>query len=133
MFGILDLTWKPSASQTSPPAGKAPAIVRGDTYEHTIRVTDGWLDGLGSLDWYAQLRRARLTSATAPDPVADFDVDTDQDADDLLVLIALSSTVTTDLPIDMFWDLESVDGLIVATLLAGKAKTLDDVTRVVEA
>lgn len=129
MFGILDLTWKPSASQTSPPAGKASAIVRDDPYEHTLRVTDGWLDGLGTDEWYAQLRRARLTSSTAGDPVADFDVDTLQDADDLLVILSLTAEVTADLPpstVDLFWDLQSVDG---GTLLAGKAKVLDDVSR----
>ena len=132
MFGRLDLTWKPKGpTDVTPPAGKAPAIVRGDTYAHVIRVTDGWLLGLQDNDYAAQLRADRLTSSTAGDPLASFTVDLEQDGDALLITIGLTSTVTLGLLEDMFWDLQSISaGDVVTTLLSGAAKTLDDVTRV---
>lgn len=125
MFAILDLTWKPSVTSTSPPMGKAPALVRDDPYDHTFRVTDGWAD-LGGETFAAQLRPARLTGSTAADATADFDVETEQDGDDLLIHLHLDATATAALPSAMFWDCQQVDG---STLLAGKAKVLDDVTR----
>lgn len=135
MFATLDLTWKPtSPTDITPPAGKAPAIVRGDTYAHRFRVTGGVTDGLDDYDWAAQLRTARLGGATAGDPTAEFTVDLEVDGDDLLVTIGLAWTVTIGLPastVPLFWDCQIVsDGDVVTTVLAGKAKALDDVTRV---
>lgn len=127
MFAILDLTWKPSATSTSPPVGKAPAIYRNDPYDHTIRVTDGWAD-LGAEEFAAQVRPARLTGEDAATATADFDVTTEQDSADLLIHLHLDADVTTALAATdvAFWDLQQLDG---STLLAGKAKILDDVTR----
>jgi hypothetical protein len=126
MYALLDLNWKPSADSTTPPTGKAPAIVRNDPYDHTLVVTAGWAD-LGTEEFEAQLRTARLTGSTAGDAAASFDVETEQDGVDLLIHIHLDATVTTALPTaPLFWDCQQVDG---STILAGKAKVLDDVTR----
>lgn len=129
--GTLDLTWKPtSPTDTDPPAGKAPCLYRGDTYAHTIRVTDGWLLGWQDFDWYAQLRRDRLKTSTGGTPLASFSIGLTQDVDDLLVTIGLAATVTIGLRDKMFWDMQAVDGVTVTTVLGGQAKMLDDVTRV---
>lgn len=140
MYGILDLTWKPSSQSTSPPVGRAPAIVRNDPYTHLVVVERGWAD-LGSEEFVAQLRLERLTGSTAGDATADFTVNNLRgtvDVDgifaeapagaDLAIEIALLASETTALPAAFsgFWDLQQVDA---ETLLAGKAKVLDDVTR----
>lgn len=132
MYGTLDLTWKPSASEALPPAGKAPAIYRNDTYSHTIRVTDGVLNGYGDWTWIAQIRTRRLVAgATTPAISASFTVTLENDVDDLLVHLLLSSTTTTalSLPSGGFWDLQLTNAGVVATWLAGKVKVLDDVSR----
>lgn len=125
MYAVLDLTWKPSADSSTPPAGKAPAIVRNDPYDHTFRVTAGWAD-LGAETFEAQLRTARLTGTTAGTATADFEVTTEQDGVDLLIHLHLDAVDTTDLPSALFFDCQQVDG---STIVAGKAKVLDDVTR----
>jgi hypothetical protein len=129
MYGVLDLTWKPSPSQPTPPEGKAPCLIRNDPYDHTIRVTGGWAD-LGGEEFVAQARLARLTGATAGDATVDFEVTKEQDALDLLIHFHVDQAVTTALPTALsaggFWDCQIVDG---HTILAGKAKLLDDVTR----
>ncbi len=129
MFAYLDLNWKPSTAVTEPPAGKAPGIVRGDTFAHTIRITDGWVDNMQANTFAAQLRRARLTGATAGDAVASFSVVETQDDDDLLVTIGLTSTQTSSRPNDRFWDMQATQGSTITTLLTGKVKVFDDVTR----
>lgn len=127
----LDLTWKPtSATDVTPPAGKAPCLYRGDTYGHTFRITDGRLLGFQDLDWTAQLRRARLKTATGGTPLASFSIVLTQDVDDLLVTVGLAADVTIGLIEKMFWDMQAVDGATVTTLVGGTAKCLDDVTRV---
>lgn len=132
MFGILDLNWKPTADQDTPPVGRAPAIVRNDTWTHTIRVIDGAANGFDSWDWAAQVRAARLTGSTAGTPLASMEVSLEVDDDDLLVHLGLPSTVTTglELPQGGVWDLQLTDGTTVTTWLQGKVKVLDDVTRV---
>lgn len=131
MFASLSLTWKPSGSSTSPPVGKASAIVRGDTYAHNIRITDGWLEGLQAGTFAAQIRRARLKTSTGGDPVASFSVVETQDVDDLVLTIGLTAAVTVALPAaEMYWDLQHTDAGVVTTLLSGKVVVLDDVTRV---
>jgi hypothetical protein len=146
MFGILDLTWKPSATSTSPPAGKAPAVIRNDPYTHGIVVAGGWAT-LGAENFDAQIRAARLTGATAGAALADFTVVNERgvyndavvpptftetvDGPDLRIVISLTAVLTTALPVQgtstWYWDVQQVDG---STLLAGKVKMLDDVTRV---
>lgn len=142
MFGILDLTWKPSAASTSPPAGKAPAVVRNDPYVHGIVIPGAWAT-LGAEEFDAQVRAARLTGATAGTALADFAVVNERgvyndavdpptftetvDGPDLRIVISLTATQTTSLATAWFWDMQQVAG---STLLAGKGKTLDDVTRV---
>lgn len=137
MYAILDLTWKPSAQSSSPPTGKAPAIVRNDPYSHLIVVEDGWAD-LGSEVFLAQFRLARLTGETAGDATVDFTVTNlrgtvtdgifaeDVGGADLAIHLALLADETTGLPSAGFWDLQQQDA---ETLLAGKVKVLDDVTR----
>lgn len=129
MFATLDLTWQPSGAHPTPPAGRAPAIVRNDTYAHRFRITGGWA-ALGSASFAAQLRRVRLKGASAGAPLAAFTVTPSQDTDDLLIDIALTSAQTTSLIEDMEWDLQVVIDDSVTTLLSGKAKVLNDVTRV---
>lgn len=133
MYATLDLVWKPSAGVATPPAGKAPAIVRNDTYSHTIRVTDGTLNGYDTWDWIAQIRPLRLVAgATVAAALADFTVSLETDGDDLLVHLLLSSTTTTALSLPKagaFWDLQLADAGVVATWLSGKVKVLDDVSR----
>lgn len=133
MFATLDLTWKPSAGVATPPAGKAPAIIRNDTYAHTIRVTDGVLNGYDDWTWIAQIRPLRLVAgATVAAALASFTVTLEADGDDLLVHLLLSSTATTALSLPKagaFWDLQLTNAGVVATWLAGKVKILDDVSR----
>jgi hypothetical protein len=126
MFASLDLVWKPSSTSTSPPAGKAPAIIRDDPYTHVFVVEDGWAD-LGSEDFEAQIRTARLTGDTDDPATVDFTVTTEQDGADLRIILALTAAQTLELPKEGFWDLQQIDG---GTLVAGKVKVLDDVTRV---
>jgi hypothetical protein len=126
MYGLLDLVWKPSASSTEPPAGKAPALVRDDPYTHVIVVTGGWAD-LGTETFEAQIRTARLTGDTVAPATVDFTVTTAQDGTDLRIILALTAAQTLDLPAAGYWDLQMVDG---ETLLAGKVKVLDDITRI---
>jgi hypothetical protein len=126
MFANLDLNWKPTADSTTPPAGRAPAIVRNDPYTHVVVVTGGWAD-LGGETFEAQIRTARLTGSTVAAATADFTVTTAQDVLDLHIILSLTAAQTTALPAAGFWDLQQVDG---STLLAGKVKVLDDVTRV---
>lgn len=145
MYGILDLTWKPSAEQTAPPIGKAPAIIRDDPYTHGIVVPGAW-STLGAEEYEAQLRRARLTGSTAAAADADFAVvnergDYDPDTKiftgsptgvDLRIVVSLTAAQTKALPAVLsrqngYWDLQLVGG---GTILAGQAKVLDDVTRV---
>ena len=125
MYALLDLVWKPNATQTEPPAGRAPAIIRDDPYTHTFVVTGGWAD-LGGESFEAQIRTARLTGDTAAAATVDFTVTTEQDGTDLLIHLSLTAAQTLGLPAAGFWDLQQVDG---GTLVAGKVKVLDDVTR----
>lgn len=132
MFANLDLIWKPSAGVETPPAGKAPAIVRNDTYAHTIRVTDGVLNGYDTWTWIAQIRTARLgSSATVAAALASFTVSLEAVGNHLLVHLLLPSATTTSLslPAGGFWDLQLTKAGVVATWLAGKVKLLDDVSR----
>lgn len=129
MYGLLDLTWKVSATDPTPPTGKGPCIIRDDPFDHTVRVTAGWAD-LGSETFVAQARLARLTSSTAAAATVDFEVTTEQDGVDLLIHLHIDQAVTRALPEALtgggFWDCQMVDG---PTLLAGKVKLLDDVSR----
>lgn len=133
MFATLDLVWKPSPGVDLPPAGKAPAIVRNDTYAHTIRVTDGVTNGYDTWTWIAQIRPVRLKAGvTVGAALASFTVTLENDGADLLVHLLLSSTTTTALSIPAagaFWDLQLTNAGVVATWLAGKVKVLDDVSR----
>lgn len=130
MYAVLDLVWKPTTADPTPPVGKASAIVRGDTYAHNLRITDGWLDGLQAGPFAAQLRTARLTGSTADAPTASFSVVETQDVDDLIITIGLTVTQTLALPVvPLYWDLEHTSGAVKTTLLSGKVKVLDDVTR----
>lgn len=132
MWAYLDLNWKPKPTESTPPVGKAPGLIRNDTYAHTIRVTDGVLNGFDDWTWTAQIRLARLTaSATVAAPLASFTVTLEADGDDLLVHLGLASATTTTLnvPKEAFWDLQLSDGTTVTTWLTGKVKVFDDVSR----
>jgi hypothetical protein len=131
MWAYLDLTWKPSASESTPPAGKAPAIIRGDSYAHTISITDGVVNGYDDWTFLAQIRLARLTDGTGGAALADFTVDLEADGDDLLVHLSLlpATTLALELPQGGFWDMQLSLAGVVTTWLSGKVKILDDVTR----
>lgn len=127
----LDLTWEPKAGESTPPAGKAPAIYRNDTYAHTIRVTDGVTNNFDDWTWIAQIRTSRLKAGVTPGSATSFVVTLEDDTPDLLVHIGLASATTTalSLPNGGFWDLQLTLAGTVATWLAGKVKVLDDVSR----
>ena len=131
MYGVLDLNWKTSVAHPTPPAGRGPCLIRDDPFDHTIRVTGGWAD-IGSEEFVAQARLARLTSATAGDATVDFEITKEQDNQDLLIHLHVDPAVTKALPAALtrgeggFWDCQIVDG---PTILAGKVKLLDDVSR----
>jgi hypothetical protein len=133
MYGVLDLVFKPTADGATPDAGKAEAIVRGDTYALELAF---WTDAVaetgpiaitGSVT--AQIRAARLTSSTGGAALADFAVVV-SGAGNNIVTISLTPAQTVALPAAGFWDVQSVDAGVVTTWLAGKVKILDDVTRV---
>lgn len=146
MYAVLDLTFKPTAQTSKPPKGKGYAIVRNDPYLHTVAVAGGWAT-IGGETFAAQLRLARLTGTTAGPPTAVFTVTnrrgtiTPIDGEDILVIdgtgpdlgiaIELTEEQTSALPAILgresgYWDLQQVGG---GTLLAGKIRVLDDVTR----
>lgn len=129
MYGVLDLTWKPSANSTAPAAGQSSALVRGDTYAHVIEFwndaeqTDPLtIDGTVT----AQLRAQRLSAtATVDAPLAEFTVGVVDNA----VTVTLAADDTLELPSSCFWDLQQDVAGVITTLLAGRVKVLDDVTR----
>lgn len=129
MYGVLDLVWYPTAANPTPPAGQASAFVRGDTYAHVLAF---WTDDEQTVPFdidgtvTAQVRTARLSDATAGDPLADFAVTVDANE----VTFSLTAAQTLVLPARAYWDLQQIVSGVVTTLLAGKTKTLDDVTRV---
>lgn len=129
MYGILDLTWVPTATSTEPAAGQSAAIVRGDTYAHLLTFTDD-ADAPFAItgDVAAQIRAAKLTSDTAGVPLASFACVV-SGAGDNLVTISLTSEQTLDLPASAFWDLQVDDSGTITTLLSGKVKVANDVTR----
>lgn len=129
MPGILNLTFKPAIGATPGP-GTANAIYRGDTYAHIIRFwnddeeTDAFdIEG----DVTAQIRTARLTAAdeTPGDPLATFTVQVVDNA----ITVSLTPEQTLELPSAGFWDLQVDNEGVLTTLLMGKVKVLDDVTR----
>lgn len=130
MYGVLDLVFKATADGATPGPGKASAIVRGDTYVHVFTFTnddDTPYEITGTV--LAQLRTARVTGATADAPTASFSVAVGG-VDDNEVTISLTSAQTLALPtVPLFWDMQQDVAGVVTTLLAGKAKVLDDVTR----
>lgn len=133
MYGVLDLTWKPTADGDTPPVGKTDAIVRGDTYPLVLSF---WTDPVaetgpiaitGSVT--AQIRAARLADSTGGAALADFAVVV-SGAGNNIVTLSLTPAQTIALPSSGFWDVQSVDSGVVTTWMAGKVKVLDDVTRV---
>jgi hypothetical protein len=131
MPGALDLTWKVSAAESTPPAGKSSAIYRGDTYAHVLEF---WNDEAETDPFTitgtvtAQIRSTRLTGATGGTPLADFAVVV-SGAGSNIVTISLTSAQTLALPAAGFWDCQVDNAGTITTLLAGKVKVLDDVTR----
>ena len=133
MPALLDLVWKYSAAHPTPPDGQAPAIYRGDTYTRPLQ---WWTDSTNTtplpLDvgatYAAQIRENRLTAgATAGTPLASFALSVDQPNG--LIIMTLTPTQTLALPSVGFWDIQENLGGVITTLIAGKVKVLDDVTR----
>lgn len=134
MPALFDLTWKPSAAQSTLPTDVyptlAPAIYRNDGYSILFNLwndeaqTDPY-EPEGDLN--AQIRRARhAASATVGDPLAEFDVTVDGNE----VTIALVREQTEALPDSSFWDLqESFVDSEPRTWFTGKVKAWGDVTR----
>lgn len=131
MPGVLDLVWDfktATEAEPTPPAGQSNAIYRGDTYTHVFRFTNEdetpfVIEG----DVSGQLRPARLSSATAAAPVAVFDVAVNANT----ITISLTPEQTLALPAatTLYWDLQVDNAGTVTTMVAGKVKVLDDVTR----
>lgn len=129
MFGVLDLDWQPSAKLPEMPVGHGPAIVRNDTYAHRIRILDGVENGYDTADFEAQVRLQRV-GPTEGDPVAIFTVVTEVDGADVLVTFSLTSAETTALGFSIaYWDLQVTQGVTVTTLLSGRVRVANDVTR----
>jgi hypothetical protein len=108
------------------------AIVRGDTYTHTINIEIQTEDSSGFIltpeddsmkTWTAQYRRT--PDDTAP---VDFAIDTTNAATGVLIL-RLTAVETATLNCDGVWDLQSVLGDTFTTELAGTVKVIRDVTR----
>jgi hypothetical protein len=131
MYAILNLNWVPSASSTEPAAGQASALVRGDTYAHSFTFYED-VDAATPVpfeiegDIAAQLRTAKLPDETADTALASFVVTVDVN----VITISLTPEETLDLPSAGYWDLQQDLSGVVTTLLQGKFKVVDDVTRV---
>lgn len=133
MPGVLDLTWKPTATSSAPAAGQSAMIYRGDTYAHVIEF---WNDAEATDPFEitgtvaAQIRATFLDADdTAGTPLATFAAAV-SGAGSNIVTISLTATQTLTLPAAGVWDLQVTDGSTVTTLLRGKVKVLDDATRV---
>lgn len=134
---LLDLTFKPSASQSTLPTGVyphlGPAVYRNDSYSVTVRL---WSDEAGTVPYEpegtmaAQIRPARLAAGATPgDPLADFTVDV-AGAGGNEVTMSLIRSQAAALPDAWYWDLqeEFTDDLAV-TWFTGKGKAWGDITR----
>lgn len=132
MPGILDLTWRPSASSSAPAAGQSAQIYRGDTYSHSI----GFWNDEAETDPFAitgtvtaQIKSARLTSDADGTALASFACVV-SGAGDNIVTISLTPEQTEDLPEGAaYWDLQVDDSGTITTLLTGKVKVWGDITR----
>lgn len=128
---LLDLNFKPSASQPTLPTGGypyvAPAIYRGDEYTIHFTLSDGVDPYTPEGTLTAQIRPARLAAnATPGDPLAEFLVTVDGNE----VTIQLDGDDTAGLPDAAYWDLEeSFDDASPRTWFTGKVKVWGDVTR----
>jgi hypothetical protein len=132
MPALLDLTWKPSASEPELPTTgypyKAPAIYRGDSYSITLTLTEDAAPYEPEGDLYAQIRTARLGvgSAAPDDPLLEFEVTVTVNE----VVISLTSDQTIDVPDSCYWDLqERLDADTARTWFTGKVKGWGDITR----
>src|SRR5688500_6361273 len=131
MPGILDLTWRPSASSAAPAAGTSAQVYRGDTYSHVLEF---WND-VAQTDPFAitgmvtaQIKVARLTSDVDGTVLAAFTCAV-SGAGNNIVTISLTPEQTEDLPDSAYWDLQVTNGGVITTLLTGKVKVWGDVTR----
>jgi hypothetical protein len=130
MWGVLNFTWKPTATEPTCPDDKAPMPVRGDTFDWTFSFT---MDGdpfTPEGEWAAQLRPEALSTEEADEPTAVFTVDVVDDG----VTITLTAAQTKALPVEMEttsyrWDLQQTIGDHVQTVVAGAMRVAPDVTR----
>lgn len=138
MPGVLDLDWdfrKATPKNPTPAPGHSSAIYRGDSYEHVLEF---WSDTektepfVFTGTFRAQIREERLDQADvedpSPAPVAVFNCELSGPGPNV-VTISLTPEQTLSLPVSGFWDLQEENGERVTTILAGKVKVLDDVTR----
>lgn len=131
---LLDLSWKPSAAQSTLPTDVypilAPAIYRNDSYSIHFTLMDGVTPYVPQGDLSAQIRPARLAASAVPgDPIAEFDV-TVGGVDGNEVTIALVRSQCASLPDAAYWDLqEAFDVDDATTWFTGKVKAWGDITR----
>lgn len=93
--------------------------------EYVLRITVEGIDDITDIDFTAHVRRERLAAGvTATDPLAEFDIDTDE-AGDGVITLSLSREQTAGLPSVCVWDLQADD----VTWLSGQVSALGDVTR----
>lgn len=138
MPGVLDLVWdfrKATQGNLTPPPGQSAGIYRGDDYEHALEF---WLDEdetepfefTGTFT--AQIRTELLNEEDAvdpdPAPIAEFECDV-SGAGMNIITISLPAETTLTLPRSGVWDLQENSGGKRTTILAGKVRVLDDVTR----
>lgn len=138
MYALVHLDWKPTATSTTPPTGRAEAIYRGGTYTLVLRL---WEDEAKTAPrtspvgatYAAQIRTKRLGDIADPgDPLAEFVIDDSGAPAELVLSLAADVTLELDTKPDVtyFWDLDQDAGGIITPLFAGKVRVLDDVTRV---
>lgn len=102
-------------------------LIKGDDYSHVITITNstGAIDITGRT-YSAQVRRVKNSTGNAD---ATFTcVVTNAIAGEVTIML---TDIQTDLlsPINYWWDFQENAGGIITTLLAGRFKVLQDVTR----
>lgn len=128
---LLDLTWKPSAAQSTLPDDVyptlGPAIYRNDGYSIVFTLLNGVTPYVPEGTLTAQIRPKRLAASAVPgSPLATFGVTVVSN----VVTLALTAAQTAALPDASFWDLqETFVSSEPRTWFTGKVNAWGDITR----
>lgn len=126
MPAVVDFVLKPG-EKLSP--GKAPAIIRGDTWLVSIPFSDEDGVPVPVVGVVAAQLRTRLLEAEEEDTGDTLLAEVGITIIEHVVTMRLEPDVTVDLPNGWVWDLQQIASGITTTLFIGKGKTLGDVTR----